>query len=282
MKKSTCIAIMILALWIPACTQPAAIKSPPGYDLNKPEVYKLPASLNEVSGIAFRNGNPDTLYAEQDEEGKLFYLKPGDATAHAIKFGKKGDYEDLGFYKDNALVLRSDGTIFLFSLSDVRQGEASNVTELKDILPDGEYEAMEVDQANGTIYVLCKECPDQKKERRIPGYKITASSPELIKTEPFFIDEKQLEGFNGGKKLNLKTSAITKNPLTGEWYILSAVNKMLIVTDDRWKVKDLYPLSPAYLFPQPEGIAFDANNNLYISNEGSGTAGGTVLLFKRK
>ncbi len=45
---------------------------------------------------------------------------------------------------------------------------------------------------------------------------------------------------------------------------------MLVVTDTAWNIKQVYTLDPA-LFNQPEGITFDIDNNLYISNEGGNT-----------
>ncbi|RZK63080.1 MAG: SdiA-regulated family protein, partial [Pedobacter sp.] len=35
-------------------------------------------------------------------------------------------------------------------------------------------------------------------------------------------------------------------------------------------------------FNQPEGIAFDRDNNLYISNEGGDLSAGNILMFKLK
>ena len=78
-----------------ACTQRAKDKIIDGYDFSKPVVMKMPAGLNEISGIAFNNGNPDTMYAIQDEEGRLFYFSTKNIDLQHIKFGKKGDYEDL-------------------------------------------------------------------------------------------------------------------------------------------------------------------------------------------
>ena len=53
---------------------------------------------------------------------------------------------------------------------------------------------------------------------------------------------------------------------------------MLVITDEKWKVKAVYPLNPS-IFPQPEGIAFDLRHNLYISNERSQTPAATILAF---
>lgn len=81
--------------------------------------------------------------------------------------------------------------------------------------------------------------------------------------------------------MQFRPSALAKNPKTNEWYILSSTNKLLVVADANWKVKTVYPLDLS-LFLQPEGIAFDNQNNLYISNEGDKTSKGTVLKFNYK
>jgi hypothetical protein len=56
---------------------------------------------------------------------------------------------------------------------------------------------------------------------------------------------------------------------------------MLVITDEQWKVKSAFPLDPA-VFNQPEGIAFDSHQNLYISNERGQAAAATVLMFSYK
>lgn len=279
MKEMKYGIVVLLVVVINACSQRVEIKSPPGYDLNKPEVFTMPAVLQEISGIAFKNGNADTVYAQQDEDGKVFLLKPGDKEAAVIKFGRKGDYEDIGIHNDTVVMLRSDGTLYLFSLNAVKDGAAGPVLEIKDVVPAGEYEAMYVDDNDGAIYMLCKECPGSKKSKGMNGYRVSVSANGEITTATFSIDETTIEALSGKKKINLKPSAITKNSQTGEWYIFSAINKMLVVTDAAWKVTAVYPLSPASLFMQPEGIAFDRDNNLYISNEGEAMSAGTILKF---
>ena len=82
-------------------------------------------------------------------------------------------------------------------------------------------------------------------------------------------------------KNGFRPSALAKNPLTKEWYIISAVNKLLVVTDENFKMKDSYALG-GNLFNQPEGIAFDKEGNLYISNEGDDITQGNILKFIRQ
>ena len=73
---------------------------------------------------------------------------------------------------------------------------------------------------------------------------------------------------------------MAKNPITGEWFILSGSNKLLVITDANWKVKDVYPLN-GNTFNQAEGIAFDKEGNLYISNEGDDGTNGNILKFTK-
>jgi hypothetical protein len=51
---------------------------------------------------------------------------------------------------------------------------------------------------------------------------------------------------------------------------------MLVVADGNWVIKAVYNLNPA-IYIQPEGIAFDKQNNLYISNEGGDIHAGNIL-----
>src|SRR5690348_16719631 len=88
-------SLLSLAILFTACLRNKDFKSPKGYDLNNPQRIIMPASLHEISGITFYQGRTDTVYAEQDEDGRLFYLKPGDKKAESFHFGKHGDYEDV-------------------------------------------------------------------------------------------------------------------------------------------------------------------------------------------
>jgi uncharacterized protein YjiK len=96
----------------------------------------------------------------------------------------------------------------------------------------------------------------------------------------FKIDEKQIDQFSSLQGKQFRPSALTKNKRTNQWYILSSINKMLVVTNDNWEVMGSYPLDPL-LFNQPEAIAFDDAGNLYIGNEAGDKANkATLLKFK--
>jgi SdiA-regulated len=269
------------------CMEALPVQSPPGYDLTAPKKYVLGYDLREISGIVFLRGNADTLYAEEDEDGKLFYFHPGDPQYNFWKFGKRGDYEDVTILNNNEFVLlRSDGSLSVFPVALVREGvqgkkeRASEVREYEHILPQGEYEGLFGDD-DGKLVALCKNCPEDDQRDEVSGYALRYDAQHnLAVTEHFKVDVSGLKLTSINRKVRFHPSCLARHPMTREWYILSSVNKVLLVLDDKWKVKASYPLNPS-LFKQPEGLAFDRRGNMYISNEGAG-GDANVLLFNYK
>src|SRR5581483_11543851 len=202
-KKSVSIWLLAgFAVLTNACSSTGKnFPSPPGYDLNHPQKIVMPEALHEISGISFYQGNPDTVYAEQDEEGKVFFLRPGDKTAAHFKFGKHGDYEDIAVCGQQIVMLRSDGTLYTFPFSDLQQEDNSNVKENKDILPKGEYEGLHADEANKLLYVLCKHCADEKTSKTGKGYILQLADDGTVSAKSSFeYDVQKIEAMADTKK----------------------------------------------------------------------------------
>lgn len=275
---------VLILISFSAC-KPEKLKftSPKGYDLSHPEKFNMPESLQEISGIAFYKGKSDTVYSIQDEDGRLFRQGWGSKKQKHVVFGKKGDYEDVAILNETVMVLRSDGSLFVFPFIDAVKAKTDQVKVWDDILPDGEYEGMYADQQTNQVYVVCKNCKSDKKEKIMSGsiFTYNAQKKELIASGNFTMDLSQLIEKGQILKTGLKASALTRNPHTGEWYILSSVNRLLVIASPDWKIKDVHRLNSS-VFNQPEGLAFDEQMNLYISNEGDELTAGNILKFKHK
>lgn len=251
------------------------------YDLGKPDKFNMPESLFEISGITLNQGNPDTIYAIQDEDGRLYRLGWDEPKQLNAKFSKKGDYEDVTIIRNNVYVLKSNGAIYNFPLTEAVFEEVEQIREMKKILPKGEYEGMFGDEASGKIYILCKNCEQDNSKSSVTGYILEPDKDSAKISGTFAIQVDEIKAITGKVERGFRPSGLAKNPLTNDWYIISAVNKLLVVTDNQWKVKEAYTLN-GNQFIQPEGIIFDKQGNLYISNEGDDLFSGNILKFKKK
>lgn len=255
--------------------------SPPGYDLTNPEKFVMSQSLREISGIVLLHGNADTMYAIEDETGKLYYFHLGDGRFPFYRFGDHGDYEDVTILDDKEfVVLRSDGSLFVFPTGLLPGGSRAVVRAYEHILPSGEYEGLYGDDS-GRLIAMCKNCPIDDQQKEVSVYVLQYGAGHVLGISGHFrveVPEDRLTSIH--RKIKFHPSCVARHPLTREWYIISSVNKVLIVLDGNWKVKGMYALDPV-LFKQPEGLAFDRHGNMYISNEGvRGDA--NVLLFNYK
>jgi hypothetical protein len=265
-----------------ACQQASkAVSSPKDYDLSEGEKFVMPDELIEISGIAFQNLDPKVVYSIQDEDGRVYSQKWGIKKSVDTKFGTKGDYEDLAILKDQIFVLKSNGHVYGFAVSETTKDKAEGVQEWKEILPKGEYEGLYADQSGSKLYVLCKNCELDKKKPQSTGYILdyNPASKELAPSGTFIIHTDEIASSKQNTGKNFRPSAISQNPVTKSWYILSSVNKVLVVLDQKWSVTSVYHLDSGK-FNQPEGLAFDQAQNLYISNEGDEITNGNILRFK--
>jgi uncharacterized protein YjiK len=247
------------------------------YAWKQPETFIMPEKLIEISGIAFHEGNPETLFAIQDEDGEVFKLNWNDDKTLQTIFEKQGDFEDISILNNQVYILKSDGTIYQFPYADLEH-ERTHQTKRTKVLPKGEYEGLFGDPQSGLLYALCKEC--EKDQDHVSGY-ILSTTGDLILKDRFQLNVDDIQEKAGKFKKRFRPSALAKNPITEEWYILSSVNKLLVIADANWQILRTSKLDAA-LHGQPEGIAFDAQGNLYISNEGKDKRPANILRFKRK
>jgi len=249
--------------------------SPPGYDINKPEKIKVKEILDEISGIVYDKKN-NALIAVNDEQGKLFSIDLANTFDYKIsKFGGSGDYEDLAYTGKEWYVLKSNGDIYLMKNIFTDSSSSDKFTYPE---KGNEFEGLYFDETSNCLWLLCKSCAADNNKKAVSVYTFDIATKQF-KTEPAWqLNVKQIEEQLSDKSLQFKPSAIAMHPLQKQLYILSGVNKMLIVADSSGNVLSGYKLNP-YNFRQPEGITFSDNGDMYISNEGNDDAYANILKF---
>lgn len=250
------------------------------YTLSSGSKMSLPNELLEISGITFLPGQDDDIYAIQDEQGFLYKFNQPTQKVTFSPFGKDGDYEDISISNTHFFILKSNGSIYSFPIAE--KDDIKNVVEQKNLLPKGEYEGLFVDRESNQAYVLCKECKVDRKQPQTSGYIFSIDEKSQFQPKgEFSIQLDELRAFDTKIKKTFKPSALAKKADSNEWYILSSVDKALVVTDENFRVKSLSPLDRK-IFPQPEGINFDSKLNLYISSEAGNQNKGIIYKFEKQ
>lgn len=249
------------------------------YVLTSGQTYTLPDILEEISGITYLPSVPNTIFAVQDEDGILFSfdLHMG-KIVNQFQFAGQGDYEGLASDGKEFFVLKSNGEIYSFPIGASSKSMVKHHTAL---LPNGEYESMAFDLQSNRLYVLCKNCRADKKSKTTTGYIFNWSSTgELHMERTFTIDLDEIKQLDKRMSKSFKPSAMAKHPENDEWYILSSIDKALVVTDGDFKVKKVVRFDRK-TFEQPEGMIFDEHVNLYISSEAGSKANAKIYKIQQ-
>jgi uncharacterized protein YjiK len=251
------------------------------YDLNRPLILSLNDALREISGIDFY-AKDTSVFAISDELGYLFkiHLKNNYIT-QKWKFDKTLDFEDVSFHDSLFYILESNGNIHTLKFAP-RGDTITTQTTVFNSEGKGknEFESLYYDSARNSFIMICKDCEGDKKSAVTAwGY-----NPEnhAFTQAVFIINAEIIAKKAGEKKMKFKPSAAAINPATGELWILSAVNELLVRADQNGNCKEAYPLNPG-LYTQPEGISFTPKGDMIISNEaGNKHNSASIFIFKRK
>ncbi len=256
------------------------------YDLDQPDAkFKLPGRLNEISGLGLSEDGA-MLITVNDEQGKLFYLDKNTCmVVREFKFAKWSDYEGVELVDGQVYVVNSSGTLYKVK----HPGEKNQHTKTYNtsLHRANDVEGLAFDKAGHRLLIACKGKPgrgDELKGKRAI-YSFNLDSKELSKEPLFVIDREEIKTWRHREKTlarqvigyldeNLADDAfapsgIAIHPLSGEVYVLSSVGKCLVVLDATGNILRFEPLNPD-LHRQPEGICFDEDGTLFISDEAKG------------
>jgi hypothetical protein len=253
-------------------------ESPKGYNLNKPSVLKLPSALDEISGIVYYPKDKSVL-AINDEVGWLYkiYLKE-DPDIQKWKYSNGADFEDLVLVDSTFYVLESNGNIIRFKF--IRPDSVDKKEFIFPVPGTNEFEILYRDISDNRLILLCKDCEVDDKNS-LTAFAFDLDSLAYKSTPAFVIDIRKIEDLMDEKKLKFKPSAAAVHPVTKELYIVSSINKVVVVADLNGIPKKVYKINPK-LYKQPEGITFTSKGDMLISNESADIGAANILFFKYK
>jgi len=246
------------------------------YSMDEMKTVSLNTELSEISGLEWVG--EDQLWAVEDESGEIFRIDPMTGEViQKMKFWEKADFEDLVVIDGTAWVLQSNGDLFRVQDPVVTTGKATQF-EFPNI-GKRDMETILASENGKAIWIFCKNCEIDKGSEGASVFRFDLESLQF-NSQPFHkLEQKDLKSLLQNQKSKppkIQPSAAAYHPIDKKIYMISSAGNWLSILD-----ADLNPLEMHWLdtklFKQPEGITFDPDGNLYISNEASG--GKPNLLF---
>jgi len=256
------------------------------YRLNKPDrKWKLKNKLQEISGLTLLEKG--VLACVQDEDGLIFRFDTRTGKIEGKSdFGKDGDYEGIAMADDHMFVVRSNGDLYRVKELSKDPKKKHYETALNG---SNDVEGLCYQVSQKRLLVACKGFPGKGKKlkHRKAIYAFDPKKKELSDDPVYTIDLKQLadsidqdvvasaygslaEFFNPGDgELTFQPSAIAVHPISEQIYLLSSAGKLMVILSPEGEVEKVLPLDRS-VFKQPEGLAFEKDGTMYISNEGRG------------
>jgi uncharacterized protein YjiK len=217
------------------------------------------------------------VFAINDERGWLYKLGVGShRSITRWKFSSGADFEDVVMHDSVFYILQSNGTIFRVEAGPNGIGPATEIPFQYN--QENEFESLYWDDEKKKLILICKDCEFDKK-RSLTTFSFDPATGQFS-DQSFSIKVDTIAAAVGEKKIKFKPSAAAINPADSLLYIVSAINKMIVVTDRNGNFKKVYH-TPS-LFKQAEGITFAPNGTMIISNEAADVGVADILIFPRR
>ncbi len=266
------------------------------YKVNSPEICILKKDLTEISGLSF-DADRDGLYAINDEKGIIFSINQKNCESDVLtNFKENGDYEGVEKVGKHIYVLESNGNLLKYNTEkeEITKKYKTNL----DIHNDSE--GLGFDSKTNSLLIACKgDNSIHKKDLDKDAhsiYRFDLDTKKLVEKPWVVIRAADLLKFYESSLTYFKwlrskiaedrfysfaPSAVAINPIDDKLYVLSTKGKMLVVMTRDQKVDNIYYLEDG-TYLQPEGITFDPQGNMYISNEGKSQRGNVLKISSKR
>ncbi len=273
------ILVIVLAVFVftsNALARDSAILSHYNVTASPSRVFKLPAFLREISGIAL---SPDgRLFCHGDEEGTLYQVDPATGAVvkqfqlvegkHNRKEQIKADFEDIAIVGERFFLVTSSGTLYEFR----EGGNKEDVTAVKyNTLLDSSYdvEGLCYDASKGELLLACKAASPKSRSGKNfrEVYAFSLKTMSLSPVPRFLLDAATIAKAAGEKK-EFNPSAILPYPESESVLMISSHAHLIAEISARdGRLLGVAKLPKKYHI-QPEGLALLSDKTLLISDEG--------------
>jgi uncharacterized protein YjiK len=238
----------------------------------------MPAALGEISGLTLTGDG--RLLTHDDEISRVFQIDPKRGTivkSFTVGNGLTGDFEGITVVGSDIYLAMSNGLLYKF-----REGENSErvpyTTHDTRLGKECEFEGVVYDRDSSWLVLPCKNTRGNAYDEELLLYRWkigrTGSSALSTLTVPL----RDVIGTNNWKKF--RASDITVDPATGNYVLISSLDKGIVVMTPDGEVVSSEPL-PA-IHQQPEGVAITADGVLMISDEATGKPAALTLYRWRR
>ncbi|MFN8352720.1 MAG: SdiA-regulated domain-containing protein [Flavobacteriales bacterium] len=279
-------AILIALVALSARPAPEMAGLP--YDLRRPDaVFTLPAELTEISALT--DVDERTVACVQDEAATLYFVSVTDGSVlSTVPFSGPADMEGLTRVNGDYFALRSDGLVHHLRMR-ARPAALDVLDTFRLDVDNRNIEGLGFDPVTGNVLVSPKDFVKGDKELRDERllyafdprdatHKVrvalrlsVAAVVAQARAAGIAVPERTTPNGRVVPAVKLRLSSVAVHPATGHYYLLSAVDRLLLVVDRSARLVALEQLD-AGLLPKPEGITFLPNGDLVLSSEGKGSA----------
>lgn len=223
----------------------------------------MPAELREISGLTMMpNGH---VLAHDDEIGRIYELDPKSGIIvrrFALDGPPHGDFEGITLVGDDIYLVQSDGQLFKFRLT--ADGEEAPYQRYDTHLGrECEFEGVAYEADSAWLVLPCKKVATKRLKHDLVFYRLTLPISDSSRLSVLTIPMADVVGSNGWKEVSPSDIAI--DPVTGNYVIVAAQERALIVITPTGQVVRSEPLPPGH--EQAEGVAVTPDGVLIVSDE---------------
>jgi uncharacterized protein YjiK len=212
--------------------------------------WEMPTELTEISGISYVD--EQRFACIQDEDGIIFiYNITTKSIERRIPFGGPGDYEGIAVAGETIYVARADGRLFAIKAFNTANPEVKELSTTLSI--NHNVEGLCFDSENNRLLLATKDIATRKANYKgIFAFDLVSMT---CTKEPIYLVDR-----------SFSPSAIGIHPSSKEIYVIDGPQSRLLILDRNGNTNNFLQLDKQD-FPQAEGIAFNPEGNLFISNE---------------